>query len=698
MKKLHRLRLFTLAGAVALLSSCGGGSGGSTSTGAVTTPPPDVVPAPPTSFTLTGTAATGRPLAGATVTVFDRNGAPAGTSTVALDGAYSVAVPASSAAPLVLEATLDAVTLVSAAAETKDARVNITPLTTVIAARLAPAGVPTNLKQDPASVTVANLEARTAELKTALRPLLDAMGVDIDPMSGAFVGNGTGQDRLLDALDVQILPAGVESNIEITVRGSAAGINTVFTSSSPAIAPLPAVDSSTLASDNVNAMVDDLLRRWTACYALPLSTRVTGATATTTAIVGTPADVIAPECRSLFLNDDPASYLSNGSRVGRDAAGNGSFSGLFRANATGAVFDQGNFEYLRSNAEKDVVFSHRTTGANAADSSFETLVARNVNGTLKFVGNQYIYNARVRPAWEDRDFILQPEANYVNTGYDLFVANLLDANGNPVFTKVVFTSPSGQVVTLRPNGGRGGLLVQKPDGTLSGSSILYLAAKFKSPATAGNPASFDTGLVYASPQLTDAQLQAIPSMGTWLVEFFHADTSRPNVVQAYRTISRAPTIAEAMQKPVAQFTPAARTEFLARTNARFGVALFSATPSATAPSVFDLGGREGVDFWTVPAGASAPTTVQIFGFGPDPDGAGPLPRVPFDDAAGGITPSSRRTTVTCSQLGAADTHCDSSTGVVQYAVNGFVNVVQLFAVSRRQEESSKLGNLYLLFR
>jgi hypothetical protein len=698
MKNLHHLQIVTVAGAVLLLSACGGGSGSAgDTTGAANDPPPVVVPPAPASVTLTGTAATGRPLAGASVTAYDRSGVAAGTATVAVNGSYSVTLPAGTQAPLVLEATLDAVTLVSAVPETRDARANITPLTTVIAARLAPAGVPTNLKQDPSAVTPTNLDTKVAELKTALKPLLDTMGLDVDPLSEAFAANGTGQDRLLDSLDVQIIPAGAASNIEITVRGSVAGVNTVFTSSSPTIAPLPPVDGTTLAPVNVNAMVDDLLRRWTACYALPLASRVKGVTANTTAIVGTPADVIAPECRSLFVDDDPATYLNNGSRVGRDAAGNGSFSGIFRANATGAVFDQGNFEFLRSNTEKDVVFSYRTTGANAADSSFDTLVARNVDGALKIIGNQYIYNSRVRPAWEDRDFMLQPQGNYVNTGYDLFAANQLDANGNPIFSKVLFTSPAGQVVTLRPNGGRGGLLVEKPDGTLSGSSIIYLAAKFRNAATAGNPATFETGLAYASPQLTDAQLQAIPSMGTWRVEFFHVDPNRPNVVQTHRTISRAPTLAEALQKPVAQFTPAARTAFLARTNAQFGVALFGA-PSATSPSVFDLGAQQGIDFWTVPAGAPAPTTVQVFGSSPDPDGAGPLTRVPFDDAAAGVTPGSRRATVTCSRLGVADIHCDNSTGVLQYAQNGFVVVVQLFAVSRRQEEYSKLGNLYLLFR
>ena len=127
-----------VVGVAVLLVACGGGDGGQDA---------PVVPPAQTSK-LEGTAATGRPFAGATVTVFDAASNAVTTTTVAADGSYAATVPASTRAPLVLEATLDNVTLVSAIAETKDSRANITPLTSLIASRLAPDGNPTSLKQN----------------------------------------------------------------------------------------------------------------------------------------------------------------------------------------------------------------------------------------------------------------------------------------------------------------------------------------------------------------------------------------------------------------------------------------------------------------------------------------------------------------------------------------------------------------------
>jgi len=54
-----------------------------------------------------------------------------------------------------------------------------------------------------------------------------------------------------------------------------------------------------------------LASRLTACYALPTSTRVNS-----TATTATAQNVTAPACRTLFLNDDPATFRSSGRVVG----------------------------------------------------------------------------------------------------------------------------------------------------------------------------------------------------------------------------------------------------------------------------------------------------------------------------------------------------------------------------------------------
>ena len=666
-----------LAAGSLLLSGCGGGGGSE----------PAPAPAAPTEATLSGTAATGAPFSGATINVYDRGGTLVATATAAADGAYTVTIPASTPAPLVLEASKDAQTLVSTFAETRTTRVNITPLTNLIAARLAPDGNPLSLRGNATVVTAAALEARVAEVQAMLKPLLDVIGDNANPLTGEFAANGTGHDKVLDTAKVEIRLAGTQSNIEITVTAAGAEpVNLQFTSSQadPGALPSGRITATNLPPDNVAAMIADLTARMTACYALPLGERVSGVTGGATAVTGTAASVIAPACRTLFLGDDPATFYSNGNHVGRDSNGNGAFNSLFRSNATGVKFEMGRLEFLRNNAEKDVVFSYRTTDA-AGNVNFDTLPARSAGGTLKLVGNGYDYAASVRAYAQDREFLNQEQASYWSTGYDINIANRLDGNGDPVFAKVEVTTPRGNVLTFKPNGGRSALSIVYPNGTLSGTSVLRLAGKFKDAATAGLPSALSEGLVWASPAFSDEDIRAIPEQGVWRLEFFHVDTGKANVVQSYRTVSRAATIAELQATPLAELTAAAKTE-IRNESAATGLITFGA-PSTTEPNIADLTTSGGGDFWTVPAGAAPPTSVTLFGRSPAPG------RVPYDDAVN-VASSARKATIRCTPQGNADPHCDNSTGIVQYAEGTDVTSLQLFAVTPRIAGLSKMNATY----
>lgn len=141
-KSMKGLILAGMIGLGGLLAGCGGGgAGGNTATGGGTSTPP-----PPTT-TVTGTAATGAAMAGATVTVKDATGATVVTTsnTTAADGSYtlSIANPANYTAPFLLRAdptpanptsgdehysillALDTVT-------PANNRVNITPITSLL--------------------------------------------------------------------------------------------------------------------------------------------------------------------------------------------------------------------------------------------------------------------------------------------------------------------------------------------------------------------------------------------------------------------------------------------------------------------------------------------------------------------------------------------------------------------------------------
>ena len=71
---------------------------------------------------------------------------------------------------------------------------------------------------DPAIASTAKVQQRVDEVKLLLAPLLTASGDSTDPIRGQFIANGSGHDRVLDALQISIRPEGATSNIEITVK------------------------------------------------------------------------------------------------------------------------------------------------------------------------------------------------------------------------------------------------------------------------------------------------------------------------------------------------------------------------------------------------------------------------------------------------------------------------------------------------
>jgi hypothetical protein len=657
----HSARWGAAAALSLLLAACGGG-GDSTST-------------------LSGIAATGAPFAGAAIKLYDRSGKLVAQTTAAEDGSYTLTIDASVRAPLVIEASRDDQTLVSTFARATP-RLNVTPLTNLIAAGLAPDGDPLSLRSNAARVTPAALDAQVARVTSVLQPLLDLMHDSTDPLTGVFAANGAGYDKLLDVVQIDIRPAGTASDIEITVKAASDGvIHTRFTSSDTAPTPLSASElaAATLPPDNIQGLIDDLTARMTACFAVPFAQRVSGVTDGVTSVMGGPSSVIAAACRTLFLGDDPANFLSNGGHVGQSAKG-GAFSGIFRAGATGVVFDRGRLEFLRNNPDRDVVLSYHWTDT-AGNEATETTVARTVDGALKLVGNQYAYNATVQAYAQVRDYLNQPAASFLSTGYDIQVANRVDGSGAPVFSKVEVTSPDGQKFILRPNGGRSTLCIEYPDGSLSATSVVRLAGRFKDTGTPGTPQQLHEGILWTEKLLDADHIRALPEQGVWQLEFFHADPAKANVVQTYRTISRAPTLEELGATAIVELTPAMRSDIIAATSA--SKAYVFGAPSASHPNVLNFSPSSGGDAWTVPAHGIAPTSMTVFGSGPEPD------RVLFDDGAS-FRSTARAATVQCSPGGAGDSHCDSSTGVTQYAEGSRISNIQLFGLTPRLAGISRM--------
>jgi uncharacterized protein (DUF1778 family) len=197
----------------ALLTACGGGS--SPSAGALDSgndqPPAQIASA----LTLSGTAATGRAIAGAPISVKCQTGSAVGTT--GEDGSFQVVV-SNGALPCLLQTTdpADGSILHGVAAGIgQNATANITPLTEMVTAR--------TLGREPATffiafdsaetgraVTSAAIRAAQSEVANVLVDAVNTAGLKdfvATPLKAATAANtagGDAQDQLLDALRVKL--------------------------------------------------------------------------------------------------------------------------------------------------------------------------------------------------------------------------------------------------------------------------------------------------------------------------------------------------------------------------------------------------------------------------------------------------------------------------------------------------------------
>ena len=690
----HALSLATLL----ILGACGGGGGGSGGGGfgfpVGTGDNGGTPPAASSPGTLSGTVATGAAFVNAVLTVFDQTGAKVCEVTVPAEGSYSCVLPAGTKAPLVIQAVRDDLTLYSTTASTATGTTNVTPLTTIVVAQLAPNGDPSKLaaavQADAGAVTAGAISDKAAQLVAALKPLLDALNLSIDPMSGEFLANGTGQDRVLDTVNVSVRPDGAAANIEITVKGqptddAAKPVSLVFRTDDTSISPVQGMETLSLdTAPPTPAMVKDLLDRINACYALPLNERVDSTIGSDGNAFGEAANVLAPACRTLFVGDDPASFVTAGLHVGRASSGpRRPFESLFRAGPTNLKHDRGNFEYFYQNG--DIALTYRWTDS-VGNTDNDVLNAKIVNGALKLTGNSNAYRAAVRPQQELKDFLKHANLMYHATGYNVAVDNVLDGNGNSIFSKVVATSaalPDRELV-LVPRPGLSSLVLTS-DGTVNGavnSSLWRMAARYVDPAQSGNPSSFETGNLFASPQFDDTQVRAIPDQAVWKLEFFLA-AGGANPVQYVRTFSRAPTIAEATQLPTMDMAPALRAELMQEIDGvPRGIVFGAPVPSDPSANNIDFSADGNLDAWSVPSGAYAPTTFLVAGRGPNNNR--------FTDSIT-VRTSARKAVIYCQPVNSqSDNHCVSvGNNAWQYAQGSSVSSFIFTARTARQVDVRK---------
>jgi hypothetical protein len=657
----------------ALVTACGGGG---------ITGDSDATP-----ITLSGTAATGAPMSGATVVVNDSTGAAVqnctSTCTVGGDGNFSVPLKSTAKGPFVLLVTQEEgddpqVSMIDTATST---RVNVTPITTMIAARLAPSGNPADLKS--VDLNKEKITAATTEIKVMLKPLLEAAGVaeSDDPLSKEFAANSTGIDKALDLLGKPTLSRDDtgKTTLEFALKTSgsdeaadAANASAKFTLS-PGVVPVTPANvtaaSITLPVDGIGPKIQSLIERMQACYALaPADRRPAGST------LG--SQITAEVCKGIFVDNDPSKFLHNNTVVSQagaslPAGSGGRFTGAFKGifnNVQGIRHDLPEYRYSVKNGntsdktksmEGDVVFTARWTvtdpkaGESIGQSDVSEYHARLQEGVLKLIGNQSKHDLSVNAQARREEMPGVPAFAYLATGYNINVSERRwdhDNNANTpkvsIYEQVVVTSPSGKVFTLKPIPGNNldylGLV--NSANTTTKSATIRLNGAYLNASTPGHPSErFSNEFWGSKTEWTEAAIQSIPAQGNWKFEVTFTDAFKDEpannvtsktIIQFRRTINRAPTLGE-LQAAKWPTLPQdnlneAKTEAL-----QLG---YWALGSNNTPEALDLE-------WEVPPGAWAPVQTKIYSTN-------------WDEGAA-VASTARKVTIACKGTG---NHCEKANG------------------------------------
>ncbi len=222
--RLRRLSSYATAAACAGLAvGCGGGSSSSSDAGGS--------PPTPASLTITGTAATGAALAGATIDLKCATGS--GSATTAADGSYSASI-SGGALPCVARATSGSTVLHGAsAASGSSARINLTPLTQLIVAQLALGEPATYFSGYGSSAAAALTASAVSGAQAAVVAKLKGGGVDFSAVADASGGPlaakngstaGDAYDQLLDQMKAALAAGGTTLDALTTAYATEAAV------------------------------------------------------------------------------------------------------------------------------------------------------------------------------------------------------------------------------------------------------------------------------------------------------------------------------------------------------------------------------------------------------------------------------------------------------------------------------------------
>lgn len=434
---------------LASLAACGGGGGGGGSVASLAT--------------LSGTAAVGAPLAAAQINVFDSKGQEVGQGTSDDSGFFSIQLSKEGAAPYTLKLSSGPITLHAMHASAASGEVNITPLSDTVVAMLSPTGsaadMITALQGGAQAPTKTDIESKQDVLSAALSDVASAAGATQNVFTRKFSADGTGTDKLLDAIAINTVADGVskKANVQIALKvatdteNPAASLPVLNLTSDTTTAQastekdkIDKVKPEDLPNVNAGKLYKDLVANLNACYKEAPNVRTDGE-----------STVLSNACKKIFLDNDPAQYLNYGQRLGKNAQ----FAGMFTY--TGEVqFKVMDKPYL----VQDLNGSKRGDGIGRAIvglswvnehgnreniSLYVTKYTLDGKELLGLSGDRNQYAWAVNSHNQKREFPLREDGSldYVTSAYLIMVKDLV-VSSKSVINYATVTSPSGKKILL----------------------------------------------------------------------------------------------------------------------------------------------------------------------------------------------------------------------------------------------------------
>ncbi|TCW78935.1 hypothetical protein C5O80_31785 [Burkholderia sp. SRS-46] len=550
------------------LSACGGGSSSSSS------------PPAPAAQTVSGVAAAGAAMQGATVTLIDATGKSVDCPADATTGAFHCTVTGLTA-PFALSAYGNVAdsqtTLIALSATAGTQTINITPITNAIAATLIgdnPTKVLANTGLLQSKVTAQAVASTVQAYSAALADLLAATGnTGVDLISGPLTAGAPGLDRLLDQVKINVLPDG---GVQISSVAGASSDTPALLQLAPGVAPQASDKASLPSVATINgAAVSNLP---SASDLVGLQGALNQCFAGSTGASRTGGKVAA--CGQIFVDDVasgalnagvPAAYLNNGMSAAQEfGASPGGAPGIMADDAmNGASFSLP--EVIRVAASNTMWVKLAWTRTDGIRDGMQQNVKLAVRASSlasgdtgwRVIGNQRAVLSKVNANAQKWDWLNSANPS---TGTNAFVDSInlqvgtVDAAGTAVDFAIVNGPGLRNGVFLQPSSGTCDTLNIRAQ-IASGQTPAQLAAltkgnqcrnNYRLAGVAQDPAN--QGLfswpgdaprnnsAWAKPQLSAAELADIKPFSTYTIDIYqNGNTAAPARHYAVRLRTPSPS-------------------------------------------------------------------------------------------------------------------------------------------------------------